>query len=282
MTVTKVDVVGDSSKISAWSVRTIVSLAFVLLNICNCRQIETTQPPDIGKTEFSQTKPVSHLDYVEMRTANTLVDQELPMIVAVHGLGDRPEHFKSLLGNFSLPARVILPRAPIPFGPGFAWFTTRISENQPKKLSNGIARAAKQVASLISHLKRIRPTKGQPILCGFSQGGMVAYAVALSHPETIRLSIPISGLLPKPMWPKTKTKGRRYPPIRALHGNADRVVSIDPARQLVDHLAKLGFDAILTTYPRVPHTVTFQMNQRLEELIKQIINKKAVTTQKKP
>ncbi len=62
------------------------------------------------------------LEYIERVTGGAAEDARLPMITAVHGLGDRPEHFEALFDDLPLRARVILPRAPKPYSGGGSWF----------------------------------------------------------------------------------------------------------------------------------------------------------------
>ena len=44
---------------------------------------------------------------------------------------------------------------------------------------------------------------GKVVVTGFSQGGMLSYALALHHPELIEYALPISGMLPEVLWPTT-------------------------------------------------------------------------------
>ncbi len=219
------------------------------------------------ETSSKQSRPAGLLQAIETRTRHSAGVDPLPLVVAVHGLGDRPESFKTLLADLPAPARIITPRAPIEWNMGYAWFRVRIRSRNWNALSAGITRAAKQVAVLIDHLRDKYPTRGTPILCGFSQGGMISYAVAVHHPETIGLAIPVSGYLPKPLWPAAKNAATKYAPIRALHGSADALVPLQPTREAVEHLARLGFDASLTAYPGTPHTVDAAMRRDLYRLI---------------
>jgi len=225
---------------------------------------ETAPAPPPSETA---QEPPGLLEYLEIVTAKARKTDPLPLIVAVHGLGDRPKHFKHLLEDLPLQARVVFPRAPISWGMGFAWFRTRIASGDLRNLSTGIARAAKQVAVLVGVLKKKRPTRGEPILCGFSQGGMISFAVAVRHPESIGLAIPIGGVLPRPLWPKEKKPDASYPPIRALHGGADALVLPGPTTEAVEHLRGLDFDVSLKKYPGVSHTVSGTMRRDLFKLI---------------
>ncbi len=248
--------------------RRFLSVLFLLANLAAAPSGCNPNGGDADKkSPSSQTQPAGLLQFIETRTGQSTDADSLPLVVAVHGLGDRPESFKGLLADLPVPARIVTPRAPIEWNMGYAWFRVRIRSKNWDALSAGIARAAKQVAVLISHLRQKHPTRGAPILCGFSQGGMISYAVAVHHPETIGLAIPMSGYLPKPLWPTAKKAATEYAPIRALHGEGDALVPLQPTREALEHLARLGFDASLTTYPGTSHTVDAAMRRDLFQLI---------------
>jgi phospholipase/carboxylesterase len=190
------------------------------------------------------------------------------MVIMIHGLGDKPR-FDWFNGADAIttPMRLIMPQAPTPHYGGFAWFPFRVGDNDPDALARGIASAADELARSIELLRARRPTLGQPIVTGFSQGGMLSYALALRHPELFELSHPISGMLPEPLWPKDKPAATRFPPIVAMHGDADDVVPIEPARQLRAHLGRLGYAISLREFAGVRHQMTPAMDAYTVELL---------------
>jgi phospholipase/carboxylesterase len=207
------------------------------------------------------------LRYLERCLACPSNEAAVPMAVMIHGLGDAPRYdWFSGADAIDTPLRLILPQAPTPYYDGFAWFPFRARDNDPEQLARGIREAAQLLAQAIAVLREHRPTRGLPIVAGFSQGGMLSYALALHHPESVALSHPISGLLPEPLWPKEKRAGVRYPKIAALHGDADDLVPIEPARRLVTHLQTLGYEVELREHPGVGHTITAAMDAQTVEL----------------
>jgi phospholipase/carboxylesterase len=132
---------------------------------------------------------------------------------------------------------VILPQAPTPYSDGFSWFGYSAAGGQPAELAVGIAVASDRLAAAIGRLTRGLPTRGRVIVTGFSQGGMLSYALALRSPALFELALPMSGLLPASLWPDRPEPGVRYPPIRACHGTADTLVPFEPAHALVAALA---------------------------------------------
>ena len=211
------------------------------------------------------------LHYVELIKGNARASDPLPMVVAIHGMGDEPR--PDWVESFSVPARIILPQAPKPYGFGYSWFTYRTADGEPEKLGYEIRKAAIQLAQAVVELTRKRPTIGKPIVFGFSQGGMLSYALALHHPELFSHSFPISGFLPKPLWPKVRPKKPKdYPPIVSMHGTSDTVVPFDPDKRLISHLKRLGFKADLLVYDRVGHFITPEMFRTMTNNLEKAAN----------
>lgn len=191
------------------------------------------------------------LDYVEVTTAGAARDAALPLVIALHGLGDRPEHFLGLFGDFPAQARIIAPHSATPFGDGFQWFApygATSDESAP-----GMAKAADDIAQFAAEAARARPTLGKPIVTGFSQGGALSYAVAARHPDAIAASVPISGWLPPPLWPPSLTQNP--PPIFAFHGDADTRVPIERDKAGAGALQKLGYRVELKVSDGVEHVI---------------------------
>jgi phospholipase/carboxylesterase len=197
------------------------------------------------------------LEYLEVVLGGAQPDDALPMIVAIHGLGDEPHNFAALFDAFPERARLILPRAPDEFEDGgWSWFPIRARDRDVDSLSHSIETAADKIARTVALLQQERPTVGVPIVTGFSQGGMLAFAIAVHHPEIAGAAVPVGGWLPPPLWPAGKGTGTSYPKIVALHGTADTAVHFDTTKQAIDHLSALGFEVELKAYEGVPHILT--------------------------
>ncbi len=180
---------------------------------------------------------------------------QAPMVLAIHGLGDAPDRFAGLLDALQTPARIIFPRGLTAHGRGFSWFGGGPSR------SPGIRDAAARLAKMIDVLTERYPTRDPPIVTGFSQGGMLAYALAVRHGTKLTLAIPVSGALPPSLVPLQAPAGA--PPIFGLHGDADAVVPIAATRTLTQLLRERGYRADLTEYPGIGHTVSPAMHRAL-------------------
>lgn len=205
--------------------------------------------------------------YVELVLGGAAADATLPMVVAIHGLGDDPRNFGHLFESFSSPVRLILPRGLDPReAGGYSWFPLRARDPDVAGLSQGIAQAADQLAVAIDTLARTRPTAGKPIVTGFSQGGMLSFAIAVRHPESISLALPIGGWLPPPLWP-TVAAGAKAPHIVAFHGTDDGAVKFEPTERAVDELRKHGWPVELHAYPGVGHVITPEIHRDLDDAL---------------
>jgi phospholipase/carboxylesterase len=204
------------------------------------------------------------LAYREVVLATADPEQPLPMIVAIHGLGDGPDNFQHLLDGFAEPVRVILPRGldTVPEG-GWSWFPIRARDPDVEALATGIRGAADRIASGVAALQQSRPTVGKPIIMGFSQGGMLTFALAVHHPEVVGHAVAVAGWLPPPLWPTAPGKAVRYPPLLALHGTADVAMPFPPTQQAVQALVALGIAAELVSYEGAGHMIPDLMRRDL-------------------
>lgn len=205
------------------------------------------------------------LEAIELVTAGAHASDTLPMIVAVHGMGDKPENWLDFFEAFPVQARVILPRAPMPWGEGASWFT--YPPKSIEDLARGVSAAGARIARAIAELEASRPTKGKAILTGFSQGGFESFDVAVEHPDVIAAAFPMSGALPLPLVPASADAAKNVAPIFAVHGDADPIVPIQLDRDGVAKLKALGVHVELQEFPRIQHTVTPAMKRAVMERV---------------
>ena len=223
-------------------------------------QPATPDPPTTPAPAAPADK--SELEYIEVVTGGAAAEDPLPLIVAVHGLGDRPESFGRLVRGYSKPARFIMPRAPEPYHEGYSWFPLgRPLDNPPEPVIAQMKRSAARLAALIEELKVKRPTRGEPVILGFSQGGLMSYLVATRHPTRVKAALPVSGWLPNPLIPTALPASA--PTIRAMHGESDTLIPAGPTQAMVEKMTRLGFQVTLKTWPGVPHTITRPMREEL-------------------
>jgi phospholipase/carboxylesterase len=207
------------------------------------------------------------LKYLELVRGDAKPDEKLPLLIVIHGLGDAPDRdwLQAIDIDPKLEARMILPQAPTAHGPGFAWFPIRFQDRDEPGLARGISAAEERLVKLIEKVRVQRPTRGRAVVCGFSQGGMLSYALALAHPKLVQFALPISGELPHPLWPSAGPKKAYTPRILALHGTADAIVSFDADVNTARHLRELGYPVELVPFEGASHTISAEMSARAKQ-----------------
>lgn len=166
------------------------------------------------------------------------------LVVSLHGMGGAPIKHAYLWDGFS-GADVVLPRGLLPAGAGYQWFDWPPGTSDDA-LADAIVAADHQLWPAIEELAHGRPV----IVCGFSQGAMMAYASAVLHPDRVIAALPIAGYLPIKLRPKP---GTRVAPIYAFHGAADDTVDPQNARDTIAALKAAGDLAELVELPGVSH-----------------------------
>jgi phospholipase/carboxylesterase len=224
----------------------------------------SAEPPPDAPPDDSGWGVAAGLRYLEIVRGDAAPDATLPLLIVIHGLGDRPHPgwLYAIDVDAKLAVRMILPQAPTPYGNGFAWFPFRFQDRDEVALAGGIREAEVRLARMIEQLKQQRPTRGRAVVTGFSQGGMLSYALALTHPELIQFALPISGELPQPLWPAQRPKRGSVPRILGLHGTADTVVAYEADDKLAQHLRGLGYPLELVPFQDVRHQISEQMSAR--------------------
>lgn len=197
---------------------------------------------------------------------------ELPLVVMFHGRGDRPRVPGGPFARAPTPMRVIVPRGPLRLGSGYAWARHSVTQrDRHGALAADLNAVTERVMRLIDHVRSTRPTAGSPIVTGFSQGGIVAWTLAVRHPDRIGLAIPLAGWV----LPGSRPAALRAPPTRAMHGTADPIVRIEPTRAWVGVLRDAGNDVAWIELEGVDHVVSPEMNARFEGWLEEALRERA-------
>lgn len=235
--------------------------------------------PTASKTRLRQTAGVDHLEFIHVAPGTPKADAPtadavLPLIIALHGRGDDPEGFEHLLDGLPVHARVIVPRAFDPLGDdGFSWFPIRARSADVAALARGIDGANDRLAVMIAELLKTRPTRGKALVTGFSQGGMLSFAMAVLYPDEIGASLPVAGWLPPQLTPRRVLDATAFPPIHALHGTGDPVVRLAPTRRSVRRMRQLGLDVALDEIVATRHSWTPELREAHRRLMRDAVSR---------
>jgi len=198
-------------------------------------------------------------------------DDPLPMVVVLHGRGDRAHVPGGPFTSLTHPVRVVVPQAPDALGDGWQWLPVRVGDGLVDRLSSTLFETADRLARFIQGMLDDRRTEGRAIVTGFSQGGLLTLTLAVHHDDVVGHAIPLAAWLPPPLEPSYRRRDRRYAEIRSMHGTVDPIVPIDPTTALFGRLSELGFAVELVQVPGVEHTMNADMNRLFHEWLEEAV-----------
>jgi phospholipase/carboxylesterase len=202
--------------------------------------------------------------YLEHMTGGALPEERVPMIVALHPMGGDPADFLQVLRHYRRRARLILPYGH-PSGGMYIWYDSVRDDVAAPMVTRETDRVARALAALVA----ARPTVGKPLVTGFSQGGIMTFALAVTHPDALAAAFPIGGLLPPSLYPSAALSSLPLPPITAFHGASDLAVPTQGARTSIAQLQNAGYVAVLHEYAGVEHDISAQEEREILEQIGQ-------------
>jgi phospholipase/carboxylesterase len=217
-------------------------------------------PADSAFTEAAGVR------FLERITGGARVSDPLPLVVVMHGFGGSPENVARLLADYEGRARVILPYGLHPLPTGFSWFV--VAHDKPA-FDLDAKSAADRVAAMIVEIVKRRPTVGKAVVTGFSQGGMMSYTLAATHPELVGTALPVSGLLAPGLCPSAWPAGADKPVVHAFHGTADVRVPFADGQAAVACLKAAGLTADLTEFPGLGHHITADVTRAVGRAVAQ-------------
>lgn len=173
-----------------------------------------------------------------------------PTIVALHGFGSNALELLGLAPHLSGGRfLMIAPQGPTPVAldiaggtshpaMGYGWFPLTLAEPPtPQSVAEGIA-AARDFVDLV--LARYPVDPSRVVVLGFSQGGVIAYALALSDPARYRALVALSSWLSDDLQRALPAVDRSRLDTWVSHGRADEVVMVERGRTSADRLRSLG------------------------------------------
>jgi phospholipase/carboxylesterase len=167
-----------------------------------------------------------------------------PTLLALHGWGanalDLLGVAPHLCGGTFL---VLCPQGPLPvplggMGIGYGWFP--ITMGGMMDLRAVLAARGELRTFLNEALKRYPIDEKKIAVLGFSQGGVMAYSLALGEPERFAALAVLSSWLPQDLLTELPdVPASEQLPVLIQHGSRDELVDVSRARQSVERLRSL-------------------------------------------
>lgn len=184
-----------------------------------------------------------------------------PLLLLLHGYGSNEADLFSFASELPDEYYIISARAPYDLQYGsYAWYAINFDADQNKFSDFEQAKVSRDlIATFIDELIKTYPIDVKNItLVGFSQGSILSYAVALSHPQKIKNVIALSGYISEPIFEENyKNNNFSNLNVFASHGTVDQVIPVEWARKTKRFLDNLGIESTYKEYP-VGHGVAPQ------------------------
>ncbi len=204
---------------------------------------------------MSSARPGHRLDF---DVAHGSAADGATVAVLLHGRGSDKNDLQGLRPLLPADWSLVTPRAPFPaapwgYGPGYAWYRY---EEEDRVVTDTLEESLSQVDDFLGAARKIlgfRP--GRIILGGFSQGGTVSLAYAITRPGAVTAVLNFSGFLAA--WVELDESGAAPPPTPIFwgHGTGDPAIPIALAEKGRSRLRRSGAKLLARDY-RVGHWIT--------------------------
>ena len=204
-------------------------------------------------------------------------DGPFPAIVALHGWGASAHDLIGLAPIFDGGRSIVLcPQGPIAFetgagAVGYGWFPLATGRPpDPAELQKGVD----ALQSFLDQALASHPIDRRKIvLLGFSQGGVMAYELALRAPESYAGLVAMSSWLPRRLTESIPSSPElENLPALVIHGTEDQMVSVELARESRDALAELGVPTSYREYEMAHEINPDALRQLVSWLDEKVIN----------
>ncbi len=195
---------------------------------------------------------VNHLSLFHLVRKPKTQTERTPLLIMLHGYGSNEADLFSFADELPEELLILSLRAPYALPPyGHAWY--EINWDGSGKFSNDEQAVAsrEKIAAFIAEAVTAYPVDADNVtLVGFSQGCILALAVALSYPHLVRNVIGLSGYLNQNILKDGYEKGDfSRLAVYASHGISDPVIPVEWARKTKPILDALG---IVNSYSEFP------------------------------
>lgn len=196
-----------------------------------------------------------------------------PVLILLHGVGSNEADLFSLANQLPGKFLVISARAPIVLGENrFAWYQVDFSTGKPVYNPEQEAKSRSIIIQFIEQVKA-KYNSEEVYLCGFSQGAIMSYSVALTRPDLVKGIAAMSGRLLEEIKPKiADSQDLKNLQIFILHGKNDKMLPLHYATSAEAYLKTLGIAPKLNQY-EAGHEINNAMLNDLVNWLNNLIRK---------
>jgi phospholipase/carboxylesterase len=237
-------------------------MKYKLLLIVLCAFADTL----FGQRNYNYQPSLEGFEYIEI--INGKDNGKLPLLIAFHYSGGNPMETIADYDSIKKPIRIIIPRGNYKKRDGFSYYP--IDYYQKDSLTQ-FTLSKITVDSIAGFIESIENKyKQKAIVSGISQGGDIAFLLAIYYPKLCKASFPFAAVIHPAIFGELKTNpAKKKIPIYLFQGEADKIVSVNDTRKRVADIGK-NLKLKLHTYPNLGHYISIQMKIDYSLLIDKI------------
>ena len=247
--------------------RTVCVTVAVLLALIT----QTSAEAQSGETVAQPLSTLAGISYAETVTGGAAPDAELPMLLALHYMGGSPDSSIADYGDIDVPLRLLSLAGPHEFRNGYSWFTPGYYELDTDPQRTETFAVAERVAEFIREALKRYPTRGAPVLTGYSQGADLTHVIALHQPELIAAGLPMGGRFPAAWRDDRQAMSPLPKEIVLFHGAADEAVEVAESLAAARYYTAQGVNVTLHTYADVGHAYPARMKADFEATVRRLL-----------
>ncbi len=172
------------------------------------------------------------------------ITSKTPLLILLHGYGSNEQDLFSFVPTLPEDWLVVSFRAPFStnYG-GYSWFDIDLM-NTDNRID--VQQAQESESAILENILKITNhyglTHNETHLCGFSQGGILSYALALQNPELFSKVACMSCYPEEKMLTNMAKNKKKLEQLRFFisHGSDDAVIPMEWGRKAADMLYELG------------------------------------------
>ena len=200
--------------------------------------------------------------------------QATRVLLLIHGYGADERDLGALLPFLDPEGRflTVLPRGPIALNPGFSWYDVAsiAGANSPganPPIDPQLLTALDELDALLDEVCETHgKVRSEAIIAGFSQGAVLALALALRvgerpHPAGV---LAMSGYFPVLDGLEIDWAGASEVPVLVQHGTADPLIAVERGRALAQMLIDHGLPVTYGEFP-MEHQIAIESAQQAHQ-----------------
>lgn len=172
------------------------------------------------------------------------ITSKTPLLILLHGYGSNEQDLFSFVPTLPEDWLVVSFRAPFStnYG-GYSWFDIDLMNTENRI---DVQQAQESKSAILENILKITNhyglTHNETHLCGFSQGGILSYALALQNPELFSKVACMSCYPEEKMLTNMAKNKKKLEQLRFFisHGIDDAVIPMEWGRKAADMLYNLG------------------------------------------